>query len=173
MDAEGFTRYLLDAVGYGEWAASHLGNREAVQSALSQVLRESTQCRDPEMLIRRLQQSADSEDSAQGVSSGHNGSGRSSKNSAVTSRGVKFMTMHARKGLECDCVFLPALNEGVIPVRRCSTPADFEEERRLLYVAMTRARSRLELLYVRGTRLNPRPPSRFLSVYGVRSFVSD
>ena len=184
MDAEGFTRYLLYAVGYGEWAASHLGNREAVQSALSVILRESTLCRDPEMLIRRLQQSAVSEgsaqggyrhngSSAQGFSSGHNGSSQSSKSSAGPARGVKIMTMHACKGLEFDCVFLPALNEGVIPVRRCRTPADFEEERRLLYVAMTRARSRLELLYVRGTRLNPRPPSRFLSVYGVRSFVSD
>ena len=185
MDAEGFTRYLLYAVGYGEWAASHLGNREAVQSALSVILRESTLCRDPEMLIRRLQQSAVSEgsaqgsgyrhngSSAQGVSSGHSVDSQSSKSSAVPARGVKIMTMHACKGLEFDCVFLPALNEGVIPVRRCRTPADFEEERRLLYVAMTRARSRLELLYVRGTRLNPRPPSRFLSVYGVRSFVSD
>lgn len=183
MDAEGFARYLLDAVGYGEWAASHLGNREAVKSALSQILRESTLCRDPEMLIRRLQQSAVSEgsaqggsygpgSSAQGGSCGQNGSSRSGKSCAGPARGVKIMTMHACKGLEFDCVFLPALNEGVIPVRRCRTPADFEEERRLLYVAMTRARSRLELLYVRGTRLNPRPPSRFLSVYGVRSFVS-
>ena len=49
---------------------------------------------------------------------------------------------------------------------------DFEEERRLLYVAMTRARHHLELLYTTGTKLNPRPPSRFLSVYGIRSFVS-
>ena len=52
------------------------------------------------------------------------------------------------------------------------TAAEFEEERRLLYVAMTRARDHLELLYVTGTRDNPRPPSRFLSVYGVRGFVS-
>lgn len=176
LDAEGFARYILEAVGYAEWAASHLGNREAVQSALSLVLRESALCRDPEMLIRRLQQSDASQGSTQigsyeqSGSSGHNGS--SCRSSAGSVPSVKIMTMHACKGLEFDCVFLPALNEGVIPVRRCRTPADFEEERRLLYVAMTRARSRLELLYVRGTRLNPRPPSRFLSVYGVRSFVS-
>ena len=82
------------------------------------------------------------------------------------------MTMHACKGLEFDRVYLPALNEGIIPGRRCREAADFEEERRLLYVAMTRARDHLEMLYVTGTKDNPRPPSRFLSVYGVRNFVS-
>ena len=80
--------------------------------------------------------------------------------------------MHVSKGLEFDRVYLPALNEGILPGRRCRTPEDFEEERRLLYVAMTRARHHLELLYTTGTKLNPRPPSRFLSVYGIRSFVS-
>ena len=81
------------------------------------------------------------------------------------------MTMHGCKGLEFDRVYLPSLNEGIIPGRRCRTEADIEEERRLLYVAMTRAKSRLELLYLAGTGENPRPPSRFLSVYGIRSFV--
>ena len=92
--------------------------------------------------------------------------------SAPSERGVRVMTMHVCKGLEFDRVYLPALNEGIIPGRRCTQPQDFEEERRLLYVAMTRARDHLELLYVTGTRENPRPPSRFLSVYGVRGFVS-
>ena len=84
---------------------------------------------------------------------------------------VKFMP-NACKGLEFDRVYLPALNEGIMPGRRCREPEDFEEERRLLYVAMTRARDHLELLYVTGTAENPRPPSRFLSVYGIRNFVS-
>ena len=63
------------------------------------------------------------------------------------------------------------MNEGIIPGRRCRTEEDIEEERRLLYVAMTRAKDHLEMLYVTGTKENPRPPSRFLSVYGIRSFV--
>ena len=89
-----------------------------------------------------------------------------------SSEGVHVMTMHVCKGLEFDRVYLPALNEGIIPGRRCKEPEDCEEERRLLYVAMTRAKDHLELLYVTGSRDNPRPPSRFLSVYGVRNFVS-
>lgn len=152
LDPEGFVRYLFDAVGYGEWAASHLGNAEALQSVKNLILRFAGCSGDMEELIRTLLQS-------------------SSQNDPKKQSGVRIMTMHVCKGLEFDRVFLPGLNEGIIPVRRCSSPSDFEEERRLLYVAMTRARDHLEMLYVTGTRVNPRPPSRFLSVYGVRNFV--
>ena len=64
--------------------------------------------------------------------------------------GVRLLTMHAAKGLEFDTVFLPSLNEGVIPSVRAGTRDEIEEERRLLYVAMTRARKRLYLSYVTG-----------------------
>ncbi|MBR0172822.1 MAG: ATP-dependent helicase [Lachnospiraceae bacterium] len=64
--------------------------------------------------------------------------------------GVRLLTMHAAKGLEFDTVFLPSLNEGVIPSVRAGTRDEIEEERRLLYVAMTRARRRLYLSYVTG-----------------------
>ena len=77
------------------------------------------------------------------------------------------MTMHASKGLEFDTVFLPDLNEGILPGRRAVTDADIEEERRLFYVAMTRAKKRLVLLYLTGTKENPRVPSRFLAPLGI------
>ncbi len=82
----------------------------------------------------------------------------------------ELLTMHAAKGLEFDYVFLPDLNEGVIPVRRAVSRGTVEEERRLFYVAMTRARKKLYLYYLRGTRENPRLPSRFLKVLGVRDW---
>ena len=53
------------------------------------------------------------------------------------------LTMHASKGLEFDTVIIPMLNEGIIPNRRVVTEEDLEEERRLLYVAMTRAKHNL------------------------------
>jgi len=53
------------------------------------------------------------------------------------------LTMHASKGLEFDTVIIPMLNEGIIPNRRIVTNDDMEEERRLLYVAMTRAKHNL------------------------------
>ena len=75
------------------------------------------------------------------------------------------MTMHAAKGLEYDRVFLMDVNEGNIPRLKKGeepTEASMEEERRLLYVAMTRARDSLELLYQKGTEERPRLPSAFL-----------
>ncbi|MBQ7678792.1 MAG: ATP-dependent helicase, partial [Butyrivibrio sp.] len=76
--------------------------------------------------------------------------------------GVRLLTMHASKGLEFDHVWLPDLNEGILPARRCITQASIEEERRMLYVAMTRAKETLTLSYVRGTQNSERLPSRFL-----------
>lgn len=65
--------------------------------------------------------------------------------------GVHLMTMHGAKGLEYSCVFLPDLNEGVIPHGKVIAEGEkLEEERRMLYVGMTRARERLELLFVNG-----------------------
>lgn len=75
---------------------------------------------------------------------------------------ISVLTMHASKGLEFDTVFLPDLNEGILPGRRVTDEAGMEEERRLLYVAMTRARTDLTLLWLSGTKDNPRRASRFL-----------
>lgn len=82
--------------------------------------------------------------------------------------GVLLLTMHASKGLEFHTVYLPDLNEGLFPGRRAQSEEAIEEERRLFYVAITRARDRLNLLYLCGTRDNPRRPSRFLAPLGVK-----
>ena len=153
LQPEGFVRYLTGPMGYGSWAAARLGERETVETALSEVLKASRSAGDLETMFDDLRRFPD-------------------RMSGAAPQGVRVMTMHACKGLEFDRVYLPALNEGIMPGRRCREPEDFEEERRLLYVAMTRARDHLELLYVTGTADNPRPPSRFLSVYGIRNFVS-
>ncbi|MCR5770541.1 MAG: ATP-dependent helicase [Butyrivibrio sp.] len=76
--------------------------------------------------------------------------------------GVRIMTMHASKGLEFDTVYLPGLCEGSIPNRKSVEPAQIEEERRMLYVGMTRAKKHLVLSYIKGDKDNPRMPSRFL-----------
>ena len=81
---------------------------------------------------------------------------------------IKCMTMHACKGLEFDTVLLPGLNEGIIPSRRSKSEEALEEERRLLYVAMTRAKNCLVLLFSVGTPDHPRLPSRFLTPLGVK-----
>lgn len=76
--------------------------------------------------------------------------------------GVSLMTVHASKGLEFEHVWIPDLNEGVFPHGRLPSKETVEEERRLLYVAMTRAKKSLGLTYVTGTKERPRLVSRFL-----------
>ena len=61
--------------------------------------------------------------------------------------GVRLMTIHASKGLEFKQVFLIAANEGRIPYQKAKTDKEIEEERRLFYVAMTRAKDFLKICY--------------------------
>ncbi len=77
---------------------------------------------------------------------------------------VKLMTVHAAKGLEFPNVFLCGMNEGVFPSKRVDTRARMEEERRLMFVAMTRAEERLYLSGSEGRNHDGsfRYPSRFL-----------
>ncbi len=77
---------------------------------------------------------------------------------------ITLATLHGSKGLEFQEVFLVDVNEGVIPHRRAVQEADLEEERRLLYVGMTRAKDRLHIFYTRQRYGKAAEPSRFLDV---------
>ncbi len=87
-------------------------------------------------------------------------------NTDLTEQGdkLKLMTVHAAKGLEFPHVFLLGLNEGVFPSRKTGTLEGMEEERRLCFVAMTRAEKSLALSEAEGRNFDgsPRYPSRFL-----------
>jgi len=76
--------------------------------------------------------------------------------------GIRLMTMHASKGLEFDTVYLPDVNEGRLPSRQSVTQEAVEEERRMFYVAMTRARKELHILYCSAEN-GKKVPSRFLA----------
>lgn len=96
----------------------------------------------------------------------------SSVDSASNDDKVTLMTLHAAKGLEFPVVFMVGMEEGVLPHARVfeSGPADLEEERRLAYVGMTRAREELHLSYAYsrlqfGTR-SYNPTSRFIADMG-------
>jgi DNA helicase-2/ATP-dependent DNA helicase PcrA len=84
---------------------------------------------------------------------------------------VTLATLHASKGLEWDTVFLIGLTEGLVPISYAKTFEAIDEERRLLYVGVTRARRRLRVSWsAYGARSTmPREPSRFLAEIGIRT----
>ncbi len=91
---------------------------------------------------------------------------RAHEQHAPVAEGVTLATLHAAKGLEWDAVFLVGVQEGSMPITYADTPAAVEEERRLLYVGITRARLHLWISW--SLARNPggqarRKPSRFLT----------
>ena len=90
---------------------------------------------------------------------------RAAAQHAPTVQGVTLASLHSAKGLEWDAVFLVGLSEGLMPISFADTPEAVDEERRLLYVGITRAREHLNLSWstarTPGGRAN-RKPSRFL-----------
>lgn len=92
---------------------------------------------------------------------------RSAAQHAPTVQGVTLASLHSAKGLEWDAVFLVGLSEGLMPISFADTQESIDEERRLLYVGITRARAHLFLSW--STSRSPggrasRKPSRFLDV---------
>lgn len=147
-------RFVRGAVGYEKW----LRGRAGEEGQLYEEWKEE---------LDRLQQSARNFEGigaflAYKEQEKERPEGESGKRSTG---GVSLLTMHASKGLEFTYVCLPGLNEKKGASQK--GPADMpkareEEERRLFYVGMTRAKKALELLYLTGTKERPRQPSRFL-----------
>ena len=100
------------------------------------------------------------------IAKGYTGKDMKTENKAVQNGQqprIHLMTVHAAKGLEFEHVWIPDCNERVFPYGRMPDEKTVEEERRVFYVAMTRAKKSLELLYLTGTRERPRQPSVFLN----------
>ncbi|MFR9799700.1 ATP-dependent DNA helicase UvrD2 [Streptomyces sp. MS06] len=95
---------------------------------------------------------------------------RANAQHAPTVQGVTLASLHSAKGLEWDVVFLVGVAEGMLPITYARTDEQVEEERRLLYVGVTRARERLHVSWALSRSPGGRPgrrPSRFLD--GLRS----
>lgn len=93
-------------------------------------------------------------------------SDRAEAQNAPVADGVTLASLHSAKGLEWDAVFIVGVSDGLLPISMAETPEQIAEERRLLYVGVTRAREHLELSYARArTRggRGSRRHSRFLT----------
>ena len=122
------------------------------REALAIAEKEAEKFFDNKDFVKYIDEMAQSEENRQ----------KENKTRQIKSGRVNIMTMHTSKGLEFDTVWLPDLNEGVIPSRNAVTIDQTEEERRMLYVAMTRAKKALIMSYVTGSENSPMLPSRFL-----------
>ncbi|MGN1022266.1 MAG: ATP-dependent helicase [Lachnospiraceae bacterium] len=140
--------YLRYQVGLEKAYQMEEGGREnqRIQNAFDAIGRLSAACRDLAGFEQALLQEKARLQSLRG-------------REEVTKEGVQLLTMHACKGLEFSLVILPECNEGILPGRQSVQTGNIEEERRLFYVAMTRAREHLVLHYEKG---NGAQPSRFL-----------
>jgi DNA helicase-2/ATP-dependent DNA helicase PcrA len=90
---------------------------------------------------------------------------RANAQHAPTVQGVTLASLHSAKGLEWDAVFVVGLTDTTLPIQHATTPAQLAEERRLLYVGITRARERLALSWALARspgQRRSRRPSRFL-----------
>ncbi|GLK18225.1 ATP-dependent helicase [Herbiconiux flava] len=100
---------------------------------------------------------------------------RQSSQHEPTVRAVTLATLHSAKGLEWPAVFIVGVSEGLLPISYASGLEGVDEERRLLYVGITRARERLQLSWAAAgiRRGAARTASRFLAETGIRSVDAD
>lgn len=144
--------YIRKETGYETWLGSTYkgGTLEEAMQVLTDIQELAGRMENIEELERYL-----TDTTQEGKRSTAGGRARSGE-------GVRIMTYHGSKGLEFDYVVMPDLNEGSVPHKKASTEKEIEEERRMFYVAMTRAREKLYLYYRTGTKEEPETMSRFL-----------
>ena len=152
-------RYIRKFVGYDsflrEYAADNGISEDSLMAVLDDVMESASSCRTLKEWMEQIREEREIREN-----------GRQEHGTAA---GVSIMTMHRAKGLEFDVVFVPDANAGIIPHKRAVKAADQEEERRLFYVAMTRAKKRLYISYVRQRFDRKMNPSPFVAEAGLKA----
>jgi DNA helicase II / ATP-dependent DNA helicase PcrA len=138
-------RGLAEEAGWLEHPPDGLGERELVRQA---------------DLARLVALAAEFEDGARTTSEFVGDLERRFGSTGAERRGVHLLTLHGAKGLEFEAVFLPRMHERELPARQAKTDEELAEERRLLYVGMTRAKRHLAITWSGR-------PSRFLAELGI------
>ncbi len=153
LSATGAISYIRRKLGYDEYLKERAKNEEelaAFMEAVNVLVQMATEVKGIRSLLKKWEQANLFME-------------KLVENTAKTERkGVGLFTMHGSKGLEFDNVVILDCNEQVVPSSRAQTPEQIEEERRLFYVAMTRARNKLFLSTIQGQNGQAMSPSRFL-----------
>jgi DNA helicase-2/ATP-dependent DNA helicase PcrA len=147
--------YIRQTIGYENYLATYAQERKIKFSELQEILNEIQES--SEQFVTTSEWFAYIEDYSQKLIEK-----AIEVNQAKTA--ITLTTMHSAKGLEFDYVFIIDANEGIIPHEKSNLPEDIEEERRLFYVAMTRARKNLEILFA---------SERYNKKYTISRFVNE
>ena len=155
-------KYIWSGIGYGRWLERQLGTDidrwDDINEQLELITQELKAYANLEDWLRHVEEDRGVQMEMQRKRGKRDGMG--AKEEEI--QGVQLLTMHASKGLEFDTVFLLDVNKGKVPKGSKLTLEEMEEERRLFYVAMTRAKKHLHICYVKGERDHTLQPSVFI-----------
>lgn len=149
----GAVQYIRKIIGYEEYLKTCAAERHVPEEELFQVLEElSDSARSFDTVDRWFRHMEEYRKNLK----------KQAERKDIPAEGVAVSTLHSAKGMEYDRVYILDICEGVIPWHKAVLPADLEEERRMLYVGMTRARKELILGYAESRLGKETEPSRFL-----------
>lgn len=157
MPPHAAVRYVQKGIGYEEYILRQSGRSRAAQEEALQILSYLHQEARGFTDMREWMSAIQGKGQAQGGTVMQGGTATQEDRDAI-----HVLTMHACKGLEYDHVVIPDVCEGLMPYKRAFLPEDIEEERRLLYVAMTRARKTLLMTCIHKQGDHKMQMSRFM-----------
>ena len=146
-------QYIRKRIGYDDFIRDHAYSHKVDRADLNDVLAELEEsakpCSSIEEWFRHIEEYTETLRLKE-------------RQKSMDQEGVRLMTLHAAKGLEFDAVWLIEAVEGQIPYKKAKTDRETEEERRLFYVGMTRAREQLTVCYTKTKNGKAAEPSRFV-----------
>lgn len=153
MAPYGAIQYIRKHIGYDEFLKEYAAFRKINMEDLKEVLRE---------IEERAKAFRTIEEWFTHIEEYSEELKRQSQQKEIDPEAITFMTMHGSKGLEFDLVFIIGANETITPYKKAETKEEVEEERRMFYVAMTRARKKLIISYTKERNGKSMAQSRFV-----------
>ena len=153
MAPYGAIQYIRKHIGYDEFLKEYAAFRKINMEDLKEVLRE---------IEERAKAFRTIEEWFTHIEEYSEELKRQSQQKETDPEAITFMTMHGSKGLEFDLVFIIGANETITPYKKAETKEEVEEERRMFYVAMTRARKKLINSYTKERNGKSMAQSRFV-----------
>lgn len=147
-------QYVRKKIGYDEFLREYASSKRMSAEGLFDILGELLESARPFACLGDWLLHVEAYDKALKKQQGEKG---------AHTAGIRLMTIHGAKGLEFDTVYILGANEGQIPYKKALEGCGEEEERRLFYVAMTRARELLKIVYVKKKNGKDVSPSRFVN----------